>query len=354
MRKKSLAILIMIALVLTLIPQAAMAAGNINAHRPYDLTASYMAIDGLHPYGSALLTLKINNLPGDTGDSTLTWYVGIEKKIGDGEWMGVGLVPSAIFLKENQKTPGVFTYENIWIESYEWQGSSMASYRAYVSIEDLIGDKGDQTGYSNVASLGVVSSEPEAPEVLASKWAVPEIEKAEELGLIPTILKGADLRTPITREEFAELSVLLFEKSLKTDAEAEGINPFNDTENPQILKAYNLKITDGTTPNTFEPKKLINREQCAAMLFRAIKAIAPDADYSIEGVKDFPDQKFISAYAVVATKYMSKIGIIKGDAQGKFMPKATLGLGEVAGYGMATREAAIAMTLRTFELETTK
>jgi hypothetical protein len=75
------------------------------------------------------------------------------------------------------------------------------------------------------------------------------------------------------------------------------------------------------------------------MLFRAIKVIAPNADYSVVGVKDFPDQKDISSWAADGTKYMSNLGIIKGDAAGNFMPKATTTAQAAAGYGMATREA---------------
>lgn len=72
-------------------------------------------------------------------------------------------------------------------------------------------------------------------------------------------------------------------------------------------------------------------------------------DYSIEGIKDFPDQKNISEYAVLPTKYMSKLGIVKGDAAtGNFMPKATTTAQQASGYGMATREAAILMSVRTY------
>lgn len=183
----------------------------------------------------------------------------------------------------------------------------------------------------------------------ASNWAEAELKKANELGLVPAILKGADMTKPITREEFCELAVLLYEKVMQTAAVPASPNPFTDTTNSQILKAYALGITTGTSATTFSPNTLINREQCAAMLFRAIKAIAPTADYSIAGIKDFPDQKDISAWAADATKYMSKLGIIKGDASGNFMPKATTTAQTAAGYGMATREAAILMTTRTYE-----
>ena len=183
----------------------------------------------------------------------------------------------------------------------------------------------------------------------ASTWAKTELQKASELGLIPSILNGADMTKPITREEFCELSVLLYEKVTGKQSVPVSPNPFTDTSNAQILKANNIGITTGTSATTFSPKALINREQCAAMLFRAIMAMKPDGDYSTAGVKDFPDQKLISTYAVNAAKYMFKTGILTGDAQGNFMPKATTSVQEAAGYGMATREQAIALSVRTYE-----
>lgn len=220
------------------------------------------------------------------------------------------------------------------------------SYKLYVYYDYYEGWPDIQpinSPVSNVVTIGSGSFYADA-----STWAKTELNKANELGLIPDILAGADMTKPITREEFCELSVLLYEKTTGQAAQAASSNPFTDTSNAQILKAYQLGITTGMSATKFSPKTLINREQCAAMLFRAIKAIAP-GEYSTAGVKDFPDQKYISAYAVDATKYMSKLGIIKGDNAGNFMPKATTTAQTAAGYGMATREAAILMSVRTYE-----
>lgn len=197
---------------------------------------------------------------------------------------------------------------------------------------------------SNIVSIGSGSFYSDA-----STWAETELKKANDLGLIPEILKGADMTKPITREEFCELAVLLYEKITDKSVDPVSPNPFTDTRNEQILKAYKIGITAGTSTTTFSPNVLINREQCAAMLFRTIKAIKPDGDYSIAGIKDFPDQKFISAWAVDATKYMSKVGIITGDAHGNFMPKATTSAQVATGYGMATREQAIALSVRIYD-----
>ena len=334
MKKLCTAIFVAASLVLSLFPSVALAA---NEPAPYDLSAAAMAVDETHPNGSALLTFKIDSLARSTDSAH--WEVAIEKKIGDGSWFGTDGIPSETMLDQYQSGSGVFTFEQLWVETYEWDGIKPISYRVYIRQYDETWTGVGQSAYSNVATLGLQSS----------AWAVPELKQAEELGLLPSILTGKDLTKPITREEFCELAVLLYEKTTGSAATPASPNPFTDTANPQILKAYQLEITKGISATTFEPNTLINREQCAAMLYRAIRAIAPNGDYSVAGVKDFPDQKQISSWAVEATKYMSKIGIIKGDAGGNFMPKATTSAQQAAGYGMATREAAILMTVRAYD-----
>lgn len=235
---------------------------------------------------------------------------------------------------------GTFETIDIKAQNYTFR-ASFSSMWGYV--DDWV-DKTIYSDYSNIVSIGNNSFYNDA-----SDWAVPELEKANESGLIPEILQGADMTKPITREEFAELAVLLYEKTSGKVAEPVSPNPFTDTNNQLILKAFAVGVTTGTSSTTFSPKVLINREQCATMLFRTIKAIAPSGDYSITGVNDFADQQHISKWAVDGAKYMSKLGIVKGDASGNFMPKATTTAQEAAGYGMATREAAILMTVRTYE-----
>lgn len=183
----------------------------------------------------------------------------------------------------------------------------------------------------------------------ASSWAKGELDQASSYGLIPDSLKQLQMNQPISREEFCELAVLLYEKVTGKTAEVLSTNPFNDSANPQILKAYKLGITSGTSTTTFSPNVRINREQCASMLYRTIKAIKPDGNFNTSDIKDFPDQKKISPFAIDAAKYMSKLGIIKGDSIGNFMPKATTTAQEAAGYGMATREAAVLMSVRIYK-----
>jgi hypothetical protein len=182
----------------------------------------------------------------------------------------------------------------------------------------------------------------------ASQWAMEELKKADSLGLIPSSLKGADMTKPITREEFAELAVLLYEKAEGKASTPVSPNPFKDTSNPQILKAFNLGIVKGTSATTFAPKELTNREQVATMLSRAIRVMAPSSDFSTAGAPSFNDRKDISGWALEHVLYMAKMGIIKGT-DGKFMPKAVTTAQTAAGYATTTREQAIAMSVRSFD-----
>lgn len=182
----------------------------------------------------------------------------------------------------------------------------------------------------------------------ASEWAIPELEKASEYELIPNSLVMTDMTRPITREEFAELSLRLYEKATGVVVATPSYNPFTDTDNYEIIKAYNLGITKGYTATTFEPNKLTTREEVATMLSRAIRIMAPNSDYSTVGAPSFIDQKDISPWALEHVLYMSKLGVIKGT-NGKFIPKATTSAQEATGYATTTREQAIAMSVRTFE-----
>jgi len=233
------------------------------------------------------------------------------------------------------------TMTSIDIKSHLYSYRLRVFYYYFENWQDL------EPVYSPVSNTVIIGSG--AFYSYANEWAKPELGKANEYGLIPEILNGVDMTQPITREEFCELAVILYEKTTGITATSEFPNPFKDTTNPQILKAYALKITNGISATTFEPNTLITREQCAAMLFRAIKAIKPNGDFSIAGVADFPDQIHIATYAIEATKFMSKIGIIKGDSDGNFMPKATTETQIAARYGMATREAATLMVVRSYE-----
>lgn len=52
------------------------------------------------------------------------------------------------------------------------------------------------------------------------------------------------MSAPITREEFCEVAVRLYEKSTGKEATYNDSSAFSDTKNPEIFKAYELGIVN--------------------------------------------------------------------------------------------------------------
>ena len=172
---------------------------------------------------------------------------------------------------------------------------------------------------------------------LPSVWAVPEIQKAVSYGLTTDkVLKN--YQGNITREEFAEMSVKLYEVLTGSAAQPVSPNPFKDTNNPEILKANKLGIVTGITTDTFSSDSPATREQICLMLLRAIKAIEPGYVVDNSGIQAFADSKDISSWALEAVKQLNKLGVVNGVGGGKIGPK-----------GNTTREQAIAMVKRVYE-----
>lgn len=357
MKRKFNILFIVLLLIHSMIPAAASAAQEEPSvlEAPQNVIVELKQYEDGKPYFEVKWTnpasiLELVQYWDNNGEAPLEYQ--IDMRVGNGSWLydrGESLQGNSLHAGDDET--GIFAIEKASYDPIN-KGlldtvdikSNVYSFRLRYAY--LIPNDEEQHytygPFSNTVSIGVDTYYKDA-----SSWAKPELQEAYDAGLIPDILKGADMTRPITREEFAELALLLHEKSTGRQAAPYSPNPFTDTVNPQVLKAYALGITTGTSKTTFSPNVLINREQCATMLYRTIKSIAPDSEHSISGVKDFPDQKDISSWAVEGTKFLFKLGVIKGDSNGNFMPKAVTSAQEATGYGMATREAAILMTVRT-------
>ena len=91
------------------------------------------------------------------------------------------------------------------------------------------------------------------------EWAVERVESAIRLELMPECLEGQDLRAEMTRAEFAALTVKLYEAMSGKLAEVPKQNPFRDTQDPEVLKAYGLGFVTGLTEDTFGGEEPVTR-----------------------------------------------------------------------------------------------
>ena len=192
----------------------------------------------------------------------------------------------------------------------------------------------------------------------ASEWAKDELARADELGLIPDCLDGADLTADITRAEFAAVGVKVYEALAQTAAVPAAENPFTDTTDAEVLKAYNVGITDGVAADKFAPDTLLNREQAATMLTRVYKKVsmegwtlAADGEFALSYTmpEPFADDDKISGWAKDSVYFMKSQSILDGVGDNKFAPRATTSAEEAIGYAQATREQALLIAVRMVE-----
>lgn len=230
------------------------------------------------------------------------------------------------------------------------------------------GEKGEYEVrlYADRSNVGAETLIASAPFVIsgthpwgnASPWATEELKKADELGLIPDNLLGADFTQDITRAEFAAVCVKTYEALSGVAAIPAVNNPFADCNDVEVLKAYNIGAVNGMNATTYAPDALLTREQMATMLTRVFKRItlvgwtlATDSQFTLSYTKPAPfaDDADISGYAKDSVYFMAANGIIKGVGNNKFAPRNTTPEQEATGYALATREAALAVAVRMVE-----
>lgn len=170
-----------------------------------------------------------------------------------------------------------------------------------------------------------------------SNWAKAEIEKAKEINLLPIRLQG-EYRKNITREEFSEVAVRLYEALSGKEGVLQNENPFTDTQSTQVRIANNLGIVKGVGGGRFAPDYAITRQEISVMLYRTLQAAKPEYNYSDKYEHMFADYDMISSWAREAVCYLYVMEITNGVGNNRFSPK-----------GNTSREEAIVLAKRMYE-----
>ena len=141
------------------------------------------------------------------------------------------------------------------------------------------------------------------------------------------------------RLDFAAVAVKLYEALTGKKAEPVKENPFTDTDDEYVLKAYAVGITNGTSETTFTPDVEITREQMATMLTRALAKAGFNTEFDFTNATRFVDDSDLSDWGRPSVYFMAKEEIIKGIGNNLFN-----------GLGNAKVEEAIAIVLRSVEV----
>ena len=173
-----------------------------------------------------------------------------------------------------------------------------------------------------------------APLSKCSPWAREELVRAAEGGIIPPRLTGADFTAGMTRAEFAATAVALYDAMGGVET-GTAENPFSDTGDPAVLRAWSLGIVSGVGGGRFDPEGPLTREQAAVMLAQTYRALGGTVE---GGSPSFPDKGEISPWALEAVAFLAGRGLVQGDNAGRFLPRSAL-----------TRESALLMAVRMWE-----
>ena len=199
--------------------------------------------------------------------------------------------------------------------------------------------------HTGTYDLLLFTGSPLAPNIPnnMSEWAIPEIIKAHDLGLIPDSLSPADVdyTRPITRAEFAGIAVRAYEILAETTVPPALSNPFIDTNSVDALKAYYAGLMVGVSSTEFAPLRILDRETAATALTRVYKrAIFPgwsfvsDAYFPLSFVQPprFADDADISLWARESVYFMVANEIIEGIGDNLFAPRAVTNAQQSSGY----------------------
>ena len=137
--------------------------------------------------------------------------------------------------------------------------------------------------------------------------------------------------TCITRADYCKEIVILYQDlmELTTGQEAEDLlgltqNPFSDTDDEYVLKAYALGIVSGNGDGTFDPDDELTLEEKAVMLCNTLKLIDPDFEKEVGRELDCEDEDQISSWAVDAVEYLYSHELIDVDEEGEINPKDSI------------------------------
>lgn len=172
-----------------------------------------------------------------------------------------------------------------------------------------------------------------------SSWALPEYSKAANAGVVTYNVISQNLKESITREEFCELSVALYERLTDDTIETPDVSPFSDSDNPAVSRAYFCGLVSGTSDTTFEPERFVTRQEMAKILENVLNVseVSYGSDSDNSKLPLFNDASSISEWAVPSVSVITRHSIM-GGSDGKFDP-----------FGNATREQAILCVYRAFE-----
>jgi hypothetical protein len=195
------------------------------------------------------------------------------------------------------------------------------------------------------ASADTATSTQAATSPLVSDWAQEDVQKAKELGLVPTLYNYtqykavplADYSVPITREQYVKVamafvalqqhcdisgleSLVEFYLAEKTEDGYFMKDAFTDGADRESSLAFYLGMINGRGDNTFDPNGQITRQEAAVVLTRAYKVCGGALPQESEKASSFTDEEKIADWAKESASALASWNVMDGMEDGSFLP----------------------------------
>jgi hypothetical protein len=180
-----------------------------------------------------------------------------------------------------------------------------------------------------------------AAELNGSAWAMPRLRQADTMGLIPDILQGQNLTVAINRAELAAICVKAYEHMTGRITVPSAFNPFTDTADPWVLRAFSVGLVAGTSATTYNPNGIVTRSQMATIFTNVYKRVYGVDTLSFAQPTTFQDDSQIEAWAKEPVYFMAANRVIAGKPGNIFDPADS-----------ATREMTLVLTVQMIEVFT--
>lgn len=175
----------------------------------------------------------------------------------------------------------------------------------------------------------------------ASDWAVPNLQEADLLGLLPKSMQNADMKERINRQEMCYIATIAYEKLTGNSPTPNRTDYFTDTDDDLICAAYEIGIVSGYEDGSFRPEQLLTRQEFFVILSNLNRCIGMPLHLTTDYLKNFTDRDHVSYWAQNAAQEMVGLGIVQGtilDGKQYLLPRDN-----------TSRQEAVVMFLRSYK-----
>lgn len=175
-----------------------------------------------------------------------------------------------------------------------------------------------------------------------SDWAIEGVNAAEANGLVSEHLQELEASEEISRAEFCSIVVNAYTSVSGKTVFVTPKRPFRDSDDNDVVAAYELGLVSGKGNGYFEPDAPITRQELCMMLYNILDAAKIEPPFLGAGatLEDFKDASKVSDYAKDAVELMVNCSILNGVSD------TASGELTISPDGVATREQALIISDR--------